>query len=465
MKNVFSLLFLSSILLVGCEKIEDIESSEVETELNFDATSLLDRSLTNLNLSDATTVANIFRNKAFPVLTRSMEETTVVPVKSETGEDLLYVINYGNENGYVLVGATKNYQPILAYSDSGHFNAEEELQNENPFLGAYMEDISSVINIESDSLRMKYALKWEEYENPLKDTQANNMQPSSQDVAALKAQAISTYTNLGYECFNMSAVPYFIAPSPNDPNRAQNIINDICSHTHPAYDCMEDNLFLLKRDNIQINPLLVTDWNQYTYPYTVNGCWGSAPIAIAQIMNFYQWPAEINWQQITNPLNASNLTPFLDLMNTIGQAIHPYYYTVAFDGEDETYVLFNNVETGLNQLGYSFNSQQTEDLNNVYEPLRNGIPLLLWGVEHNSTRNNPQQMWICDGYRKNYREFSFMMFSFLNEYEFHRELIDLDDVYYHFNLCEKSTSGVGWYYGSDSINYRLFRIIQINPLR
>lgn len=459
-------LLIALISFGGCNREDMLEIPKISTTnvANFGETNLLDRSQTILRQDDAIQVANMFRQKEHPTATRVNNSISVVPIKSETGDDLIYVINYGKDNGYVLVGGTKNYQPILAYSENGHYNAEEQRQNENPFLNMYIEDISSVINIDSDSLRMKFALKWKEFENPVESILPQNAHSSSQGVEALKSQAISTYTNLGYECLNMSAVPYLISATPNDPNRAQNIINDICEHTHPAYDCMEDNLFLLKSENVQISPLLATNWYQHSYyPTTSNYCWGSVPIALAQIMYFYQWPTEINWSQIENIPEPSNLTPFHNLMDTVNQALQPIYHTMFLDGEDETYVQINAFYNGLNQLGYSYTYLQTNNISDAYEPLSNGIPLLCWGHVY-AERDYSGHMWICDGYRKNYREYSFMIFTDINEYFFHRELIDLNDEYFHLNLCDKIPSST-WYYKSESIGRVLNRIIQITPIQ
>ena len=40
----------------------------------------------------------------------------------------LYVCNYYESGGFVIVSATKNYYPILAYSETGSMNVEEAMK-------------------------------------------------------------------------------------------------------------------------------------------------------------------------------------------------------------------------------------------------------------------------------------------------------------------------------------------------
>ena len=56
---------------------------------------------------------------------------TVKDIKTAYGEDntpSMYIINYEG-GGFVLVGATKNYYPILAYSDTNSINIEKAKQS------------------------------------------------------------------------------------------------------------------------------------------------------------------------------------------------------------------------------------------------------------------------------------------------------------------------------------------------
>lgn len=87
-------------------------------------------------VSQATEVAGLFlaANGKDAVTTRNgsiepdaFSGKTVKDIKTVYGEDntpSMYIINYEG-GGFVIVGATKNYYPILAYSDTNSINIEK----------------------------------------------------------------------------------------------------------------------------------------------------------------------------------------------------------------------------------------------------------------------------------------------------------------------------------------------------
>jgi hypothetical protein len=51
----------------------------------------------------------------------------VTTVYGENGEPAMYVINYADNGGFVIVGATRNYYPVLAFSDKGSFTTSGDM--------------------------------------------------------------------------------------------------------------------------------------------------------------------------------------------------------------------------------------------------------------------------------------------------------------------------------------------------
>lgn len=101
-------------------------------------------------VSQATEVAGLFlaANGKDAVTTRNgsvepdaFSGKTVKDIKTVYGEDntpSMYIINYEG-GGFVIVGATKNYYPILAYSDTNSINIEKAKQS--GFLFGWMKQI------------------------------------------------------------------------------------------------------------------------------------------------------------------------------------------------------------------------------------------------------------------------------------------------------------------------------------
>ena len=57
------------------------------------------------------------------VLSRA-DSYIITAINGKDGGPSIYVVNYTDGGGYVLLSATKNYYPILAYSDKGNFNGD-----------------------------------------------------------------------------------------------------------------------------------------------------------------------------------------------------------------------------------------------------------------------------------------------------------------------------------------------------
>ncbi|MBR1595407.1 MAG: Spi family protease inhibitor [Phocaeicola sp.] len=58
-------------------------------------------------------------------VTRSEKEEReireIVPINGDNGEPSMYVVNYADNKGWVIVSASTDYAPILAHSDEGNF--------------------------------------------------------------------------------------------------------------------------------------------------------------------------------------------------------------------------------------------------------------------------------------------------------------------------------------------------------
>ena len=58
------------------------------------------------------------------VASRSSKEYTISNVNDDNGVPLVYVINYNDNAGFVIVSARKSGQPVLAFGDEGSFNPQ-----------------------------------------------------------------------------------------------------------------------------------------------------------------------------------------------------------------------------------------------------------------------------------------------------------------------------------------------------
>ena len=150
MNKNFFYLTLPLLLLLSC-------SQETLTEVTDDTLSvdevsattqllLIDKDAESLTSVDAKNVAALFRSKNGGVSSRSAsdlasESTSVETiVDSTTSEPLLYIVNWTNDGGFVVVSASKKCFPVACYSETGNFNLDAD-----PASKLYIEEYKQLV--------------------------------------------------------------------------------------------------------------------------------------------------------------------------------------------------------------------------------------------------------------------------------------------------------------------------------
>lgn len=94
------------------------------------------------------------------IKTRATGEGNVTTIYQENGVPAMYVVNYGEDEGFVIVSATKDTEPILAFSDSGSFNIDNI---EGSPAGMWLDDAKHYVEHSSslpDSVKLGCAQQW-----------------------------------------------------------------------------------------------------------------------------------------------------------------------------------------------------------------------------------------------------------------------------------------------------------------
>ena len=127
MRNlIIPLLSLLFVFAQSCAtKEEEGLSSESQSELVNKNDLYIDREPTSISTVDANKIATLFKGVAPTTRAATAYEVTTIS-DSVSGKPLVYVVNYGCDNGFVVISASKNTQPILAFSDNGKFTFDAE---------------------------------------------------------------------------------------------------------------------------------------------------------------------------------------------------------------------------------------------------------------------------------------------------------------------------------------------------
>lgn len=385
MKVKTLLTLLVSLALFSCndKPVEDFTNSETPS---FDSKNMLriDREKSVISANDAQNVAYLFFNKGKNVPTKSGQNMSVEEISDQnTGNPLLYVVNFGDNNGFVVISASKKCTPILAFSDKGSFNSGEN-SAAKLYIDSYKSAIKEAYLDTSDSLRLKYALQWASYEKLLPVTKSISYELSQKIQAEVQRKEALGYEHLG----NITAAQYFLPES-----NYQSLLQEMRDVTDPQYDYTEVNQFFIKSyDYESIGPLLQTEWHQYD-PFNIdapNGYAGCVPIAVAQITYYHKFPNKYNWDAIPASclfLSTSNPS-FVYFIKDIRNICNVVYRN------DGTSATINDAKNAFESLGYSASIQSYNDIT-IIQPIRCGNPVYVRGKDSVTGKGHA---WVCDGY-------------------------------------------------------------------
>ena len=149
--NQYSFILIVVLLLIGCQDNDFENSSENVSSSEHNQSS-------TISIEEAKAIAINFLNKIEPT-TRSMgcdvsdvlvwhskeftNTTRSTRFVSELPDTMIYIVNFENEQGYVLVSAKRKCSGVLAYIEEGHFAPTEEI--DNPGFKIFLNGVSKLL--------------------------------------------------------------------------------------------------------------------------------------------------------------------------------------------------------------------------------------------------------------------------------------------------------------------------------
>ena len=319
----------------------------------------------------------------------------------EDGQDLMYVFNY-EDGGFVIVGSTRNYYPILAYSDKGSFVLKEDMGPVDVWLDETKVNIKNSGSLDEETKAQMRSL-WSRYDGTYVD-------PAQELLAARRPQTRSTgedacwdridslqalYGSEGWTFNSLSNMEYYFGEWGLD-----DLYDEICYYAGQNHSLPSETLIGYKYPVInQVGPLLETQWGQSS-PFNTycNGYEaGCGVIAAAQVVRYYGYPDTLSWNGVTFnvddtdiPVEPNSTSKQAHFIRRIAQAIHVTY---AEPGGNTAYP--DQIAEGLNSLGYV-----AADTTHNYTKVKNQLlsysrPVIMTGyINPNGTDGHG---WVCDG--------------------------------------------------------------------
>lgn len=351
-------------------------------------------------VSQASEVASLFmkaNGNDSNLTTRSGTEITVpsMPtdkivkdVKTIYGQDKapsMYVINYEG-GGFVIVGATKNYYPILAFSETNSMDVEDAMKT-----GFSIWADETKLNIaESGSWdeesQVEYRRMWAAYEMPKTDIVPLDATDDSYRDGTLFRQRLSELYSLcpGYSFGPLTSARSFLSQSEyNSYVEKANLYGSSLEFTIVGYKSHSQGT---------VGPLVNTKWDQENsynalcpnmYPA------GCVAIAMAQIMKYYEWPQTYNWD---NMANTYATLASQTLIADIGRAVNMDY------GSDGSGASIGDAEKGFKSMGYNVTKKDHDSYDVVKEVLQRHRPVCMMGDRKNFIGFTWKgHAWVCEG--------------------------------------------------------------------
>lgn len=333
-----------------------------------------------------------------------IEGNSTVTKGGESAIDtLLYIFNYANDEGYVVIPTNNVNGQIVAYIEQGNFNIQDTLDNELSKMLVHL-----MIN---NQLRANaiYEASLVQTKNPF---------------------GIMETIPVGPMCRSTEEVENPTFPSPGPPGPEGNSDVDYAAR----YGCYRPVNQVSYTTVYNKRPLLTTTWDQYppfndfalmvAHPdnpaVVMRGLAGCVPVAVSQIMAYHAWPTVYPkfpqniiaaWSETLTHLselrNYRNCYSFDDASETMKQQVAKLLRitgvllncTYTFSGG--TYAFSEDVPECLYKLGYKRALLKDYNISLIKSSLNQNKPLYMSGsrISNQTTGAKAAHAWVVDGYK------------------------------------------------------------------
>lgn len=391
MIRLFKLYSISAFLLLilfSCQT--QIIQNEIEELAQVESpTWRISKESTVLTSEDAMKVAMQFSSSGLPETRGKEFVRSIVPVKGDNEESLLYGVNF--EDGYLLISGTKNYYPILAEVEHGYFDGNPTGTGVDVLLEEMKGNIRTVNA--NPELRVDRSV-WSQYE----ELEPSEYKPETR--SGLDDVLYDFMYDLGVDGWTV----YSLRNQPED--MPDDLYLQFCDAAFnecgedPDYDYNYYTFIAVKpfQSVVTKGPLITTSWGQenpyYLYSNVPLGC---TTIATGQVMRFFKFPPHNGVESSQNyfPYYLSEMPDTICSYNAnLCGFLHDLKYQIGvYTGGGSN---ISNVVTALQHYRYTCR-QITHSADSVYSSVNNDRPVLMFGEDSSTGEGHA---WVCDGTRE-----------------------------------------------------------------
>ena len=384
------------------------------------------------------------------VKSRSTSAGKVTEVYSDKNGSGIYVVNFGENDGFVLLTTQQKMHPVVAMSETGHFDVASL---EGSPIQLWLKDVELAISHPDeipDSVVVAAKQEWNKLQSTEVMLSAQSRSVNDDNIYNTINQAISQWRREGYSVTRVSD-----AYASNYPESIANAVTQLQNNHSVSPNPAETSFILTKTtQNVTRNfPEIKTTWHQgYPYNYTLpnnsdyQNLIGCAPVAIAQIMNYHKKPTSIDFSQFPDYMN-NPVIALCDFLKEVGITCGIDYTIKGKHGV--------NTSTTISVLSFYGYSCRYIDFDHytILTSLQNGPVFMSGKIE-----GGDYHAWVCDGANAGSSTTEYIVKSYTGDFA------DIDASYAFMTKASENVtstipasyhmiwggvSGNGWYYGTD----------------
>ena len=383
-----SFCFMLFLLFSGCAQMNIDDSDAVRPNTVQDLR--IAPGDTPITADEAMNVAQLFMVRKSPAtkVTSLKRIESVQTINDKTGQPVMYAVCFEKNKGFVIISASRKYQPVLAEEEKQSFTDHRQSTG----FDIWIQEQTVLINIaeslpETDETVKRYREEWKDYER----LPFSSIATKDDDLLTLRANAIAAWEAQGYTCFDLGDCPNSLPQSVYEDwlDLAEQVAN-------PNYNYLTNSIILYMRDDttVQYGPYLTTTWGQ-DQPYNVNmpiigGM--NARAAMGQIMKKYEWPNSYNWGLMNDSYSwDGSALEIAQLFYDLGRDAHTHYKADGSSTSTDTLIM----AITSNQYAYHYyGTQVTHDYFTAKAEIVNERPVFMEGK---SSSLDSAHAWVCDG--------------------------------------------------------------------
>lgn len=341
---------------------------------------------------------------------------TIGEIRDAEGNPSIYVLNRPNGGGFVLVSATKDYYPVLGYSDKGNFDIGgiESIGGLEEWKDCIVGNIAEAAYQPADTLR-KYRSMWHRYEDnrfEIKKADATRS-ISNSELTELQNIMMDSIMSWGTSV-KIHNVTENIFGNTTEYENFLNLLQGVIAPEYMEY--WEDLSVWVERTtrtHIKVDNFVMSTWNQSPgynecFPLLKNGelaYAGCGPVAAGQVMRYFEHPATLDWDAM--PLNYPTRTTS-QLLRDIADRSDAEYE------EDGTTTKLENIAKTLKSYGYSVSHPSSPSP--IIANCEDKKPIITRGNKPNTDIGHA---WIISGidYTTDYHRYELWTFMLPNKFE------------------------------------------------